>query len=103
MSARNSQRRAVCVPDLVEELSIGAAIRLRCKSDDIRDVVQALVAYISEEYRTQDFYVPAPARELPNDEIRAAVASGESVRSICRRYHISRRMVYRVMSGERDA
>lgn len=84
------------VNDLVEELAIGAAIRMRCDSDDIRAVVQAVVAYLTEEYPSQDLYIPSSTR-YPVDQIRADVHAGRSMRSICRRYRIGRQTIYKLL------
>jgi Mor family transcriptional regulator len=90
------------VGELVDELSIGAALRLRTNSDDIRHVVAAVVAYLIEEYPSQDLYIPAGASEpqYPVAALRRALQSGKSVRSICREYRISRRTLYAVLDSE---
>jgi Mor family transcriptional regulator len=96
---RSSQRLRAPLDDLAEELAIGAAQRLGCVSDDIRRVVDAVVRYLAEEYATQDLYIPAAPRVLPVDEIREALAAGESVRSLCRRYRTDRRTIYRALDA----
>lgn len=101
MSRRNTRRTRARIDELAEELAIGAAIRLRCDSDDIRHVVNAVVAYLIEEYPAQDLYIPA-AVSWPVDEIRRAVERGDSMREICRRHRIDRRTVYRLLDAEAD-
>ena len=102
---RNTTRVTLRAEDLVEELALGAAVRLKCNSDDIHHVVRAVVDYLVAEYRAQDFYIPAgfgPAK-YPVAEIRQAVAAGESVRSVCRRFHLSRRTLYGLLEAEPQA
>lgn len=94
---RHGERQRVRLDELVDELAIAAAQRLRCTSDEVEPVVRAVVAYLSAEYATQDFYIPATPRELPLSEIQQAIARGESLRSICRRYRTDRRTIYRAL------
>jgi hypothetical protein len=97
--SRNTLRRNVRVNELAEELSIGAAMRLRTDSDSIRDVVDAVVAYLVEEYPAQDLYIPSSVVDgaYPVQAIRDGMAKGESVRSICRRFRIGRQTLYRLL------
>lgn len=101
--SRNTSRRSARITELCEELSIGAAMRLHCSSDEIRKVVSAVVAYLVEEYPAQDLYIPAglKATAYPIDALRAAVAAGGSIRSICQRYRMDRRTLYRLI-GQRS-
>lgn len=94
-TARTQARRS----ELIDELALGAAQRLRMESDDIHEVVTAVVDYLLAEYPSQDLYIPAMASPppYPVERIRAAVASGESMRSICKRFRIDRRTIYRVL------
>lgn len=98
MVTRKCERQRVRFDELTEELADATARRLGCPVSDVHAAVAALVSYLAEEYATTDFYIPAPPRELPVDEIREAMARGESVRSICRRYRSDRRTIYRVMA-----
>jgi len=97
--SRNTPRVCARVESLAEELCIGAAIRLRTDSDRIRPIVDAVVAYLVEEYPSQDLYIPGGVT-YPVEEIRAAVRAGESMRSICRRFRIDRRTVYRLLDED---
>lgn len=97
---RNTERRRARIEDLTEELAIGAAQRLGCASDDIHSVVSAVVSYLVEEYPAQDLYIPGGAtqeQQYPIKELRAAVAAGESIRSVCKRYRLGRRTLYRLL------
>lgn len=96
---RHTQKRQAVATALVEELSIGAALRLKCDSDDINSTVRAVVEYIMDEYRGQEFYIPSTVT-WPVEQLREALASKESVRSICRRFKIDRRTLYRVVSDD---
>lgn len=100
--SRNTARRRVRINELTDELTIGAAMRLRCDSDDIRHVVAAVVAYLVEEYPAQDLYIPASVtpKSYPVDAIRQAVASKESIRTICERFRLSRRTLYRLLDQD---
>lgn len=100
--SRNTRWRAVRAQELVDELAVGAAQRLKCPSDEIHDVVRAVVAYLVDEYPAQDFYIPASFAPMtyPVDEIRRAVAGGDSVRSVCRRFRLDRRTLYRLLDRE---
>lgn len=82
--------------ELKEELAIGAAIRLRVDSDDIREVVGAVVEYLIENYPRQDLYIPAGCK-LPVDEIRADLDAGMSMRQLCSKYRADRRTIYRAL------
>jgi hypothetical protein len=97
--SRNTLRRRVRISELSEELAIAAAQRLRCESDDIRHIVDAVVAYLVDEYPAQDLYIPASLTDssYPVAAIRQGVDRGESVRSICKRFRIDRRTLYRLM------
>lgn len=93
---RHTTRRKARIDELAEELTVGAAMRLRRDSDDIHDVVKAVVEYLIDEYPAQDLYVPSSVT-YPTDELRKALSDGESVRSICKRYRIDRRTLYRLV------
>lgn len=97
--SRNTLRRRVRISELQEELAVGAAMRLRCDSDDIRSVVDAVVAYLIDEYPSQDLYIPSSLSRVhyPVDAIRNAIESKESVRAVCKRFRIDRRTLYRLM------
>lgn len=99
MVTRHTARRKVRIDELADELAIGAAIRLRRDGDDIHDVVRAVVAYLIEEYPAQDLYVPSSIT-YPVEILRADLAAGKSVRSICKRHRIDRRTLYRVVGGD---
>jgi hypothetical protein len=100
--SRHTSRRRVRISELTDELAIGAAMRLRCNSDDIHHVVSAVVAYLVEEYPAQDLYIPASLQpaSYPVAAIRKAVASNESARAICKRFRIDRRTLYRLLDQE---
>ena len=95
MSGRHTARRKVKVDELVDELSIGAAMRLRCDSDDIHATVRAVVDYLMEEYPAQELYIPSSVT-WPVEEIRADLAAGMSIRKICRKHKVSRNTVYQL-------
>lgn len=94
--ARRTVRAAVRINELTEELCIGAAIRLRTDADSIRNIVGAVVQYLIDEYPSQDLYIPG-GTVYPVEQIRRDLAAGLSVRSICRKYRIGRRTVYRLV------
>ena len=97
--SRNTPRVRARIEELAEELAIGAAIRLRTDSDAIRHIVDAVVAYLVDEYPSQDLYIPGGVT-YPVEEIRGAVRAGESMRSICQRFRTDRRTVYRLLDEE---
>lgn len=102
--SRNTARVQVRILELVEELSIGAAIRLRTESDAIEPVVRAVVAYLIDEYPGQDLYIPAVQEpSYPRERILADLARDRSVRYICRKHRVSRRTVYRVINERETA
>jgi hypothetical protein len=92
----------VRISELTDELSIGAAMRLRCNGDDIHHVVSAVVAYLVEEYPAQDLYIPASLQpsSYPVAAIRRDLESQVSVRSICKKFRIDRRTLYRLLDQE---
>ena len=73
--SRHTVKRKARINELTEELTIGAALRLRRDSDDIHDVVRAVVDYLIEEYPAQELYIPSSVT-YPVEELRAALASG---------------------------
>lgn len=97
--SRHTQRRRLRIHELTDELAVGAALRLRCNSDDIHHVVAAVVAYLVEEYPAQDLYIPArlAAASYPIREMRKAMEGGTSVREVCKRFRIDRRTLYRLI------
>ena len=97
--SRHTQRRRLRINELTDELAVGAALRLRCNSDDIHQVVAAVVAYLVEEYPAQDLYIPASVTDAsyPVREMRKAMEQGESVRTMCRRFRVDRRTLYRLL------
>lgn len=97
--SRNTPRVRARIEELAEELAIGAAIRLRTDSDAIRHIVDAVVAYLVDEYPSQDLYIPGGVT-YPVEEIRAAVRAGQSMRAICQRFRTDRRTVYRLLDEE---
>ncbi len=96
---RHTTRRRAQIDALADELAIGAAIRLRTDSDRVRPVVDAVVAYLLEEYPGQDLYIPACRIEIPIEAIRADLREGKPMREICKRYRVSRATVYRTLDG----
>lgn len=98
--SRHTVKRKARINELTEELTIGAALRLRRDSDEIHDVVRAVVDYLIEEYPAQELYIPSSVK-YPVEELRAELAAGKSVRSICKIHRIDRRTLYRVV-GEGD-
>lgn len=96
--SRNTPRQRARLDELADELAIGAAIRLKVDSDSIRPVVDAVVAYLTEEYPSQDLYIPSSVT-FPVDEIRQAMADGQSMRSICQSFRTDRRTVYRLLDA----
>jgi Mor family transcriptional regulator len=96
--SRNTVRAKARIDQLSDELAIGAAIRLRTDADQIKAIVDAVVAYLVEEYPSQDLYIPS-AVTYPVDEIRADFKT-MSMRALCRKYRISRQTVYRLLDSE---
>lgn len=94
--SRHTARRKARIDELAGELTVGAAMRLRCNSDDIDAVVRAVVEYLIEEYPAQDLYVPSSVT-YPVEELRLELAEGRSIRSICKKHRIDRRTLYRLV------
>mgnify|MGYP005810712253 CR=1 FL=1 len=93
--SRNTPRARARLRELADELAIGAAIRLRTNADEIRHVVDAVVAYLVEEYPSQDLYIPS-AVDYPVADIRADFGV-LSMRALCRKYRCDRRTIYRLL------
>lgn len=93
--SRNTQRSRARLRELAEELAIGAAMRLRTDADEIRPVIDAVVAYLVEEYPAQDLYIPAVV-DYPTAQIRADFGV-LSMRALCRKYRCDRRTIYRLL------
>ncbi|MFT3792132.1 MAG: hypothetical protein QM741_13895 [Rudaea sp.] len=95
--SRNTPRKRFHKEELAEELTRGAAARLNTDRNGIRQVVDAVIAYLTEEYSSTDIYIFARVRDLPVAEIRAALAAGESIRSIRRKYKVGQRTVRKIL------
>lgn len=98
--SRNTSRAKARIDELTEELTIGAAMQLRADGDAIRPIIGAVVAYLVAEYPAQDLYIPACVHHYPIAAIRADLRGGLSVRSICRKYRIGRKTLYRLLDGD---
>ncbi|GGD45785.1 hypothetical protein GCM10007235_17190 [Pseudoxanthomonas indica] len=94
--SRNTARKKARVNELADELTVAAAFRLRADTDSIRHIVDAVVAYLVEEYPSQDLYIPSGVT-YPVEQIRADMASGMSIRKLCQKYRIDRRTLYRLL------
>ena len=97
--SRNTARTKARIDELSDELAIGAAIRLRKDADEIRNIVEAVVAYLVEEYPSQDLYIPSSVT-YPVAEIRAAVTAGRSIRSVSREFRIAPKTIYRLLDNQ---
>lgn len=93
--SRNTHRARARLRELAEELAIGAAMRLRTDADEIRPIIDAVVAYLIEEYPSQDLYIPGGV-DYPVAEIRADFGA-MSMRALCRKYRCDRRTIYRLL------
>ena len=91
--------RRARIEELTEELCIGAAMQLRCNSDEIRATVVAVVAYLVSVYPSQDLFIPATVAPpgYPVARMRAELAEGRTVRSICKRYRVSSKTLYQLL------
>ncbi len=97
--SRNTARAKARIDHLADELTMGAAIRLRQDADEIRRIVDAVVAYLVEEYPSQDLYIPS-STTYPVAEIRAAFAAGWSIRRISKEFRVARTTVYRLLDSD---
>ena len=95
---RNTARTKARIDQLSDELTIGAAIRLRTDADDIRRIVDAVVAYLVEEYPSQDLYIPSSVT-YPVEQIRADFKV-MSMRALCKKHRISRQTAYRLLDAD---
>lgn len=103
MSRRNTLRTSVRINDLIDELAIGAALRLRVDSDTIRWVIVAVVRYLTEEYPSQDLYIPGSKQSTYSiNQIHTDLAAGMSIRALCRKHRIGHKTVRRIL-GARTA
>lgn len=96
--SRHTHRTKARIDQLADELAIGAAIRLRTDADQIRSVVDAVVAYLVEEYPASDLYVPSSVT-YPVEEIRADFRV-MSMRALCKKHRCDRRTIYRLLDAE---
>ena len=96
--SRNTHRSRARLRELADELAIGAAMRLRTDADEIRPVIDAVVAYLVEEYPAQDLYIPAVA-DYPVAQIRTDFGV-LSMRALCRKYRCDRRTIYRLLDED---
>ena len=96
--SRNTARARARIDQLSDELAIGAAIRLRTDADQIKPIVDAVVAYLVEEYPSQDLYIPSSVT-YPVAEIREDFKT-MSMRALCKKYRTDRRTIYRLLDSE---
>lgn len=99
--SRHTPRNKVRIDELTDELTVAAAMRLRCDAEEIRKTVEAVVAYLVEEYPSQDLYIPS-STTYPVDEILSALQAGRSMRWISREYRVGRQTIYRLMDAAND-
>lgn len=98
--------RRARIEELAEELTVGAAMRLRCDGTEIHQVVRAVVDYLVEEYPSQDLYIPSGlgAETYPVAAMRQDLESGRmTIRAICRKYRVSSRTLYQLLDREDKA
>lgn len=100
--SRHTERVRRQVGVLVDELTIGAALRMRRDADEIRPVVQAVVCYLMSEYPSQDLYIPASTAD-DVDGIIADIRAGKSMRAICSKHRRDRRTIYRLIDRAEGA
>ena len=94
--------RRAKIEELTEELTVGAAMRLRCDGTEIHKVVRAVVDYLVQEYPSQDLYIPASlsTESYPLAQMRQDLESGRmTIRAICRKYRVSSRTLYQLLDG----
>lgn len=94
--------RRARIEELAEELTVGAAMRLRCDGTEIHQVVRAVVDYLVQEYPSQDLYIPASVT-YPVGDIQRDIQDGMSVRRVCRKYRIARQTLYRLLEDRPSA
>ena len=94
--------RRAKIEELTEELTVGAAMRLRCDGTEIHKVVRAVVDYLVQEYPSQDLYIPASVT-YPVADIQRDIQGGMSVRRVCRKYRIARQTLYRLLEERSPA
>lgn len=94
--------RRAKIEELAEELTVGAAMRLRCDGTEIHKVVRAVVDYLVQEYPSQDLYIPASVT-YPVADIQRDIQGGMSVRRVCRKYRIARQTLYRLLEERAPA
>lgn len=71
-----------------------------------RIIVKPIIQHLVDTYAGERFYVPAPRRQHPIDEIRKALEATGNPAAVCERFHISRATMYRLLSqdsGQSDA
>ncbi len=98
--------RRARIEELADELTVGAAMRLRCDSAEIHTVVRAVVDYLVQEYPSQDLYIPSglAVDNYPVAQMRQDLESGRmTVRAICRKYRVSSRTLYQLLDRDDKA
>lgn len=97
--SRKTPRTKARVDQLADELAYGAALRLRADAQSIRPIVDAVVAYLVDEYPAQDLYIPSSVT-YPVERLRAEFKDGKPIRVICREYRISRAKLYQLLDED---
>ncbi|PJJ99955.1 hypothetical protein CO615_04590 [Lysobacteraceae bacterium NML75-0749] len=81
---------------------ITTAIVLKTGTGEViaQHYAQAMMEFLQEQRADNgNLYIPLPSMRCDIAAIRAALEAGESVRSICRRYGISRAKLFRLFPG----
>lgn len=83
---------------LQDELAMALQEARGLAFDEASRYAEPIVRYLQQQYGGDELYIPQPYQIRDVDEIRAARDRGEPVRETCRRFAISRRTYYRILS-----
>ena len=65
-----------------------------------RIIVKPIIQHLVDTYAGERLYVPTPRRQYPVDEIRRVLESTGDRDAVCKRYGISTRTLYRILSEQ---
>lgn len=67
--------------------------------DEASTFAEPIVRHLQQQYGGDELYIPQPFMVRDVEDVLAAKSDGMPVREICKRFNMSRRTYYRVLSS----
>lgn len=96
LARENSSGRTI---DALQDEFVGVMVRdTGLKPAIAREFVRPMIQHLVDTYAGERLYIPTPRRNYPVAEIRGALKSTGDREAVCKRFGISSRTLYRVLS-----